>query len=118
MKSRYGLTVSLQLAEGLPQVPKGLAVLLFQCVQELLFNVVKHANATSAVVTMQYAQGLQLEVKDDGIGFDANATPSPSQREKFGLQSVGQRLEAFGGRVTVASAPGDGTRVAIVVPLD
>lgn len=122
MKSRHGLVVSLHLAEGsphIPDVPKGLAVLLVQCVQELLFNVVKHAQAQSAVIIVRYEQGLQLEVKDDGVGFDTSTVgQDPLQPERFGLRSVGQRLEAFGGRVSVSSAPGDGTRVAIEVPLD
>jgi len=47
-----------------------LQVLLFNCVRELLFNVVKHAEASRAVVALQWLDdGLQIEVRDDGKGF-------------------------------------------------
>ncbi len=120
MKDRYNLIVSVQAIEDTPRIPNPLAVLLFQCIQELLFNVVKHASTVQATVIVRpLPEGVQVEVADEGVGFNPDTKKAaPTHDEAFGLQSVEHRLAAFGGVVSVSSAPGEGTRVAIGVPLD
>jgi PAS domain S-box-containing protein len=120
IQARHALKVTLVSTEGIiPKLPNALGVLLFQCVQELLFNVVKHAQAEHAVVMLRrYPDGLQLEVQDDGRGFVMRPVePNAPRQEVFGLQSVQQRLKAFSGVVKIDSVLGNGTRVTIVVPL-
>jgi signal transduction histidine kinase len=124
MHTRYDLTVTLTGVEACPALPEALGVLLFQCVQELLFNVVKHARVESVSVTLQtFADSLRLEVADEGQGFvlplpEAGATlPSASLATGFGLYSVEQRLKVFGGVMHIASSPATGTQVIIEVPL-
>ena len=88
--------------------------LLYQALRELLFNVVKHSGTDRARITVSMdGDTVAVGVADSGAGFD----PSGSEfAEGFGLASVRNRLSLVGGRVEVASAPGEGTRVTVVVP--
>jgi signal transduction histidine kinase len=119
MNGRYNLTITLAGTGACPELPEALYVLLFQCAQELLFNVVRHAQAGHASITLQAAaDSLRLEVRDDGQGFPSRR-PDTGERQNggFGLQSVQRRLEVFGGAMRIASLPEKGTRVTIEVPL-
>jgi two-component system NarL family sensor kinase len=85
--------------------------------RELLGNVVKHSGARNVVITVAADhERIELEVRDDGAGFD------PAQREAalvaghVGLASSEQRLRSVGGRLIVNSAPGAGTVVQAVLP--
>jgi PAS domain S-box-containing protein len=127
MRKRYGLAIEIQ-ADGPFIVPnEELQVLLFNCVRELLFNVVKHAEASRAVVTLQWLDdGLQIEVCDDGKGFPVKIEkeqPAEETNEEeslqlsFGLPTLRHQLILFGGRMEVRSEPGAGTRVTLIVPV-
>jgi NarL family two-component system sensor histidine kinase LiaS len=88
---------------------------LFRVAQEALANVARHSGANRAEVDLIYTSGtLTLRVADDGRGFD----PAQDPGEGFGLQSMRERLMRLGGRVEVESAPGKGTRITCVCPLD
>ncbi len=91
--------------------------LLFWVVRELLINVVKHAKARTATVSIwRDGDELRVSVEDDGVGFD---TSEIDRRNRgFGLFSIRQRLTEFGGQVEVESKPGHGTRVILVAPLE
>jgi len=88
-------------------------------VRELLINVVKHAQASTASVSLSVKDGrLRLEVRDDGVGFDAAQSVEPSATGGgFGLFSIRERLAYLGGTVAIRSSPGRGTRVTVVAPL-
>lgn len=93
-----------------------LRVSLFQAVRELLINVIKHSEATSATVTLSRAErSIQIVVEDDGIGFDTESRDVVG--EEFGLYSVAERLGALGGSIEVDSVPGRGTRITLTAPL-
>ncbi len=93
--------------------------LLYQIVRELIFNVIKHARADRAVVTLSAGDKGQLlvEVRDTGQGFDV-AAAERRHTGNFGLFSTRQRLSLFGGEMTIKSAPGQGTRITLSVPLE
>jgi len=93
--------------------------LLYQAVRELLFNAVKHACAHRAEVTMAWNQGrLQIEVCDDGVGFDPARLEVREGNGGFGLFSVRERLEVMGGRLEIDAAPGRGSRFVLDIPLE
>jgi signal transduction histidine kinase len=94
-------------------------VLLFQAVRELLVNVAKHAQAQSVKVTIRRdGSDIQIIVEDDGVGFDAFPIGSHwSEIKGFGLFSIRERLDHFGGQLKIKSEPGHGTRVTLVAPL-
>ena len=100
---------------GEREVPLQVEQALFRVVQEALANVARHSGAKRAEVDLIYtAATLTLRVSDDGRGFD----PADDRDQGFGLQSMRERMEGLGGRVSVESAPGEGTRVICVCPLD
>ncbi len=91
--------------------------LLFGAARELLGNVVKHAHARRATVTLQLHDddhAATLVVADDGIGL-APTAPGPADGH-IGLHSQELRIEAAGGSVTVAAGP-TGTTATVVVPV-
>jgi signal transduction histidine kinase len=86
---------------------------VYFCCLEALQNVGKHAgrDARATLRVWEEQGGLRFEVADDGAGFDPQADPRGS-----GLTNMSDRLGALGGRLSVISAPGDGTRVAGAIP--
>ena len=90
--------------------------LVFRVVQEALTNAVKHAGATRArVIGNREAGRLQVSISDNGDGFDASAVLAATDKG-FGVRGMRDRAELFGGRLTIESAPGDGTSVTLDMP--
>ncbi len=88
-------------------------VTLLRAAQEALTNVRKHAQARQVSITLSYmGDQVALDVQDDGVGFAASAPA-----EGFGLAAMRQRAEQLGGTVVVESALGQGTTVAVTLPL-
>jgi PAS domain S-box-containing protein len=112
-----GLELDLQPdAQALPE-PVRLA--LFRIYQQSLVNVVRHAQATHVNVTFRFdGQQARLGVQDNGRGF---AVPEGwidfVRQGHFGLAGSAERAEAVGGRLSVESQPGHGTRIEVEVPL-
>lgn len=93
---------------------------LLRAAQSCLANVLAHAGAAHAVVSLGYLPGeVTLDVYDDGTGFDPAAVPSLPRPDGtgFGLAGLSARVGALGGSVEVESAPGEGTVVAVRIPL-
>ncbi|MGK5631310.1 sensor histidine kinase [Streptomyces sp. URMC 123] len=104
-----GLTVEADLADVACDQQTRIALL--RCTQESLANVRKHARAsTVGVILARRPYGVELEVTDDGAGF------VPEESTGFGLDGMRKRLAELGGRLTVTSSVGDGTRVLAVLP--
>ena len=91
-------------------------VQILRIVQEALINTRKHAQATTvSVIISQRNEELQVEVSDDGRGFN----PLAIKREEWphlGLQTMQERAEAVGGTFEVESTPGKGTKVRVSIP--
>jgi CheY-like chemotaxis protein/two-component sensor histidine kinase len=120
MHEKHKFTVRLAKPSGpSPLLSEDSAVLVYQCVRELLLNTVKHAHVEAADVTVsQDAEGLKLTVADDGVGFVPNSLRvAGGLVGGFGLLGIRERLESVGGRLEIASAPGDGSRFTLTVPL-
>jgi signal transduction histidine kinase len=113
----HGLAVEVEVADGVSVPTADLRVLLYQLLRELLFNVVKHAETDRArVVAERTDHHVRLVVEDEGVGF------APDDLEEaggvgLGLSSIRERLELIGGEVDVESVKGEGTRVALTVPV-
>jgi len=98
------------------RLPEHMEIALYRIAQEALQNVVKHAQATSAVVSLCCTiDRAVLRVADDGRGFDVTARPDDAS--SYGLASMAERAELIGGRLSVTSRPGVGTTVTASVPL-
>jgi PAS domain S-box-containing protein len=116
----HGLSVSVHKHLQRIVLPDDQAVLVFQSVRELLFNVLKHAGtgqAELAVESNQEQGELIITVADQGYGFDpAELSNRSEERKRFGLFSVRERMEAMGGRLVVEARPHEGTKVRLIFP--
>jgi signal transduction histidine kinase len=91
---------------------------IFAIVQEAVQNAFKHAQADNIWIRLAEQAGeLMVIVQDDGVGFDTAAMESDyEQRGSLGMVNIRERAELVGGRLTLRSAPGQGTEVMIRVP--
>jgi signal transduction histidine kinase len=86
---------------------------VYRLVQESLTNIGKYAQATQVDISLRgYSNHVEVEIRDDGKGFNVNEV-RPSTH---GLAGMRHRVEAAGGRLSVTSKPGGGTRIAAVMP--
>jgi len=120
MRNTHGLEVELHLSEAIAAVRDETQRMLTQMVRELLNNVVQHAGVGRAEVDAACEKGaVQITVRDQGSGFDTEKVLTEQNDEaRLGLFSIRERLNLFGGGLTVDSAAGKGTRVSITLPAD
>jgi two-component system, NarL family, sensor kinase len=86
---------------------------LFKVVQEALINIRRHAHATQVQVRLQRVQHrTTLSVQDNGVGF----MPGTSDDGRHGLLGMRERVKLLGGRLSVRSRPGRGTRITVTIP--
>jgi signal transduction histidine kinase len=106
-----GIPIDLSLEEV--SLDTSTQLVAYRLVQECLTNVGKYAEARHARIVLVGSQrNVMVAVVDDGVGFDA----ARAERSHHGLAGMRRRVEMTGGRLTVTSIPGKGTRVAAVIP--
>jgi PAS domain S-box-containing protein len=95
------------------EVPPDISLALFRIVQEQLSNIFRHAAAHKVFIQLSRSnEAVELEITDDGKGFSqAKVTKG------LGLKNMYNRVELFGGRVILQSAPGEGCTLSIYLPL-
>jgi len=101
-------------------LPPEYKTVLFRIAQEALTNIAKHARATSAEVTLTIQPpSVQLDVRDNGRGFDARlvSTMEAEQPAGWGLVGIRERALLLGGHSEIETAPGQGTQLHVVVLL-
>jgi signal transduction histidine kinase len=110
----YGtLQVRIQISAANSDIPDRIATHLYRCVQELLNNVAKHANAKKvSIVLRRKSDVLQLLVTDDGVGLSLAAL-HPERMAGSGLRNLRERAEMTGGRILFSSPSSGGTAVEI-----
>jgi signal transduction histidine kinase len=90
---------------------------LLRVAQESLANVRKHAHARRVTITISYMDDVTvLDVQDDGVGFQADRTGRAGLSGGLGLPAMRERAAELDGHLTVETAPGEGTTVAVEVP--
>ena len=94
---------------------------LFRTAQEALANVRKHARASRVALTLSYMGNcVALDARDDGVGFDPLRTATEARDQTsggFGLKGMRERIEQASGSFSVESAPGEGTTLAVELPM-
>jgi len=112
-----GVAVRYEFGE-LGRLTPELETALFRICQEAMGNVARHAQATQVLVEVEAEGGtIHLAVEDDGRGFERGAGAGSGDRLHWGLVGIGERAALLGGRASVDSAPGAGTRIDVRVPL-
>lgn len=118
MSELHNLNVEVEASDTFFIEDADMRILVFQIIRELLLNVVKHAGTHHArIVLSQKESNLIIDVTDDGVGFDPKEI-ADSGEKGFGLYSVRERLELFGGGLTIDSALGSGTHITATVPIE
>lgn len=109
------IPVDIKVQDGFGSPPRQIALCLFRIAQEALRNVGRHAKAKTAEVSLRSLDnGIQLCVRDDGVGFDDR---HHRDRPSLGLASMRQRIYLVGGELDIDSSPGHGTIVLAWVPV-
>ncbi len=109
-----GLQLQLKLYGSLSGMDKHIELTLYRIIQELAQNIIKHANATEAVIEVSRAQDMiNITVEDNGRGFDPKVNSNG-----FGLQNLRYRVQALQGDISIESAPGIGTTILIEFDLN
>ncbi len=119
MLEKFGMRVNVKAEGPLPTVDENVYLCVYRSVQELLFNIVKHAKVLSADLSVRKegAGCLRFTISDQGCGFSKEWAASDNKvGNGFGLFSMRERIEALGGQMRITSAPGSGTTVILIVP--
>jgi signal transduction histidine kinase len=99
--------------EGLQvELPAEVEEALYRIAQEALNNALKHAQPSTVTVTLCLEDRVELEVADDGAGFDVSDSEGSAG---IGLHSMRERAENLGGTLAVHSAPGQGTSIRVTI---
>lgn len=108
--ARAGIHLDLQVTEPLGDYPPAVEQCVYRVTQEALANVAAHSGARSITLSLGGTQDhLHLEICDDGRGFD----PADLTEDQYGLRGMRERVEMIGGRFTVDSQPGHGTKISL-----
>lgn len=115
-EKRTGIPCAADTQIGDVQIDKTVAMTAYRIIQEALTNVWKHARASQARVEVSITGNtLKLSVSDNGAGFDLRRRPTG---RSLGMLSMRERARLVGGRVTISSRVGRGTRVSARLPMD
>lgn len=99
-------------------LPQDHEIAIYRICQEALNNIGKYAQASRVEVELQLStQGLRLSIRDDGIGFSEEQRWRKAGVWGVGLLGMRERGAAAGGETVIESAPGEGTKVEVVLPL-
>jgi PAS domain S-box-containing protein len=105
---RDRLPIQLNLG-GQNMLPPVVQIGLYRIAQEALNNIVKHANATQAIVTLRMDDEVRLVIEDNGNGFDISLVPP----DHFGLQIMRERADAIGAQFSIYSELSEGTQISV-----
>jgi two-component system NarL family sensor kinase len=112
--ARGDLALHLSVTGGNFPLPVRVEVGVYRIVQEALTNIVRHADAQNLTLALTIKpEQVELTIEDDGRGFDPAGVPNGH----YGIIGMNERIKLLGGEMTLCSAPGDGTRLDVVIPL-
>jgi two-component system sensor histidine kinase UhpB len=113
-----GIDVAVEADTAAPRLPAAVETAVFRIAQEAISNVLNHADAGQVRIRLAVGRLLELEIEDDGVGFDTEQIPPPDGRQHMGLFGIRERAAALGGEARIESSPGAGTRVRVHIPLE
>ncbi len=114
---RTGIEFDLQVRGAPRRLDLAVETVLFRVAQEAITNITRHSGAKHAALELCFNEfQVQLTASDDGRGFDPSAHFQPPRG--WGLEGMRERLEASGGSFSIRSAPGRGTHLTALIPLD
>jgi signal transduction histidine kinase len=118
LEQRSGIQVLSDVRADFGGLSDSQRITIYRAVQEALSNVAHHSGASKAAVRVRpRAGGIAVTIADDGRGFESESgMAAAAERGRLGLVGIAERVRLLGGVLTVASAPGAGTTVGVVLP--
>lgn len=109
-----GLRLSLHCADEVDALEQKITIQVFRIVQECVTNIVRHAQATQATISLELAAGklLRLQISDNGRGCEQETI-----KTGFGLLGMRERINSLGGVLTIQTQPGHGMNISASIPL-
>jgi len=115
LRDRTGISVDLRVMGEEKRLDSHVEISFFRIIQEALTNVEKHAKASSVIVRIEFmTKTASAIIEDNGVGFD---TAENVGSESFGLMGMWERMSLLNGEINLSSKKGQGTRIAVKVPL-
>ena len=116
---KYGTPVVIRSNPRLIILCNAQKIAAYRAVREILYNAMKHADATQVSVNLQEEDSVvRIEVSDNGKGFTLSEENTWIREVKFGLFSIRENLRAMGGSIKIRTESGQGTQVTLLVPLE
>lgn len=114
-----GVTVHLETAGSERRLPAQIETALFRIIQEATTNIVRHADAESVSLSLEFNKtSVAIHIEDDGRGFDLKEVMRSRDGERgLGLLSMEERAQLLGGVLSIKSRPGFGTQIAVEIPI-
>lgn len=110
---RMGVRTVFEYTQDDLHIPDKVRTALFRIFQESVTNIIRHSAATEVRVTLEKNEsGIQLQITDNGKGFDLNAVES---KRTLGLLGMKERSQLVGGQWQISSMPGAGTTISVLV---
>lgn len=101
------------------RLPTSTESVLYRVAQESLNNVLKHAQATEVSIRIQREpRAIHCSIRDNGVGFDAQAITARGGEQGFGLKGMRERLSVVGGALQINAAPNAGTEIVVHIPME
>ncbi|HTZ19185.1 MAG TPA: sensor histidine kinase [Dissulfurispiraceae bacterium] len=118
-QEKYGITVDFIADERLSRLDSETGILIFKSIRELLVNIIKHAYAKKAKITVTSDDhNIIIEVQDDGTGCNVSSLSlDKCKTGGFGLFNIRERINYLGGTFEISSKPNSGTWVSLNVPI-
>ncbi|MCL5075468.1 MAG: sensor histidine kinase, partial [Chloroflexi bacterium] len=114
-----GIRVELETAGVEKRLPSELETVIFRLTQEAITNIAKHARAENVSISLEFKESaVVIDIEDDGCGFAVDQVLGQRKRNQaFGLLGMKERVDLFGGTLSIHSKPGEGTRLVVEIPI-
>ena len=115
-RRRTRMDIALEIRGVIKRLDPLVETVMFRVAQEALTNIARHASCETAKILVDYRdEQIMMQVSDNGAGFDPQRELHPPHG--WGIAGMRERAESVGGWLKITSAPGQGTRVEVVIPL-
>jgi signal transduction histidine kinase len=116
---RSGIRIRFTAFRGVEQLNSSKRTVLYRVAQSALANAAQHAHATRVNVSIRKSPGaIRMEIRDNGTGFEVERVLFAKRHKRLGLLGMRERVEMVGGTFAVESAPGRGTTIRALIPVN
>jgi signal transduction histidine kinase len=119
IQEKHGIQIGFEDDRQSKPIKDEIRLSLFKATKELLINIVKHAQASKAKVSIwREDNSIRIRVEDDGVGFSTSKDKQLGKTTGFGLFNIRERIKYLRGNIEIKSEPGGGTQITLSAPLE